>query len=104
MVLEPSPVADQGFNSSALQLSDALGTVLFIGVGGALFAGLHTEHGSNAGAFLTIYLVMATVAAVGVALAGGSPGRTGSGSTRVSTCRRVLATPGGVGMSSAGRR
>ena len=52
VVLALSPVAEQGFNSAALQLSDALGTVLFVGVGGALFAGLHTEHGSNAGAFL----------------------------------------------------
>ena len=70
VVLALSPVAEQGLNSAALQLSDALGTILFVGVGGALFAGLHTENGNNTAAFLTIYLVMASVAAVGVTLAG----------------------------------
>jgi len=70
VVLALSPVAEQGLNSAALQLSDALGTILFVGVGGALFAGLHTENGSNTAAFLTIYLVMASLAAVGVTLAG----------------------------------
>ncbi len=70
VVLALSPVAEQGLNSAALQLSDALGTILFVGVGGALFAGLHNENGSNTAAFLTIYLVMATVAAVGVTFAG----------------------------------
>ena len=70
VVLALSPVAEQGLNSAALQLSDALGTILFVGIGGALFAGLHTGNGSNTAAFLTIYLVMATVAAVGVTLAG----------------------------------
>jgi hypothetical protein len=70
VVLSLSPEAEQGFNSSALQLSDALGSVILIGVGGALFAAMHTDGESNAGAFLTIYLVMAAVAAVGAALAG----------------------------------
>jgi MFS family permease len=70
VVLSLSPEAEQGFNSSALQLSDALGSVILIGVGGALFAAMHTDGESNAAAFLTIYLVMAAVAAVGAALAG----------------------------------
>jgi MFS family permease len=70
VVLSLSPEAEQGFNSSALQLSDALGSVILIGVGGALFAGMHRDGDSNAGAFLAIYLVMAAVAAVGAALAG----------------------------------
>ena len=80
VVLALSPEAEQGFNSSALQLSDALGSVILIGIGGALFAAMHTEGESNAGAFLAIYLVMAAVAAVGAALAGrvAAPDRVGA--------------------------
>ena len=80
LVLSLSPEAEQGFNSSALQLSDALGSVILIGVGGALFAAMHTRGESNAGAFLAIYLVMAAVAAGGAALAGrvAAPDRVGA--------------------------
>jgi MFS family permease len=80
LVLSLSPEAEQGFNSSALQLSDALGSVILIGVGGALFAAMHTKGESNAGAFLAIYLVMAAVAAGGAALAGrvAAPDRVGA--------------------------
>ena len=50
VVLALSP-AEQGFNSSALQLSDALGSVVFVGVGGAVFAALHTPGGEDGGVF-----------------------------------------------------
>jgi MFS family permease len=46
LLFELSPVADQGANSAALQMSDALGSVVMIGTGGVLFAVLHdTEPG-----------------------------------------------------------
>jgi MFS family permease len=69
VLLALSPQADQGFNSAALQVSDALGSILFIGVGGAIFAGLHERGGNNAGVFLLIYLLMAAIALAGAATA-----------------------------------
>jgi MFS family permease len=68
VVLNLSPVAEQGFNSAALQVSDALGAIVMVGVGGAVFAAAHGP-GSNAGVFLAIYLLMASVALVGFLLA-----------------------------------
>jgi hypothetical protein len=68
LVLELSRPGDQGANSAALQLSDALGSMMLIGAGGALFARLHGGSGDG-GVFLGIYLAMAAVAALGVALA-----------------------------------
>jgi len=65
VMLALSPAAEQGFNSAALQVSDALGSILFIGVGGAIFAGLHEGEGGNAGVFLLIYLLMAAIALAG---------------------------------------
>lgn len=67
-VLDLSPVPEQGFNSAALQVSDALGAIVMVGAGGAVFAAAHGP-GSNAGVFLAIYLMMAAVAAVGFLLA-----------------------------------
>ena len=64
-----SPESDQGFNSAALQVSDALGSILFIGVGGAIFAGLHERGGDNTGVFLLIYLLMAAIALAGAVAA-----------------------------------
>ncbi|HEU4913119.1 MAG TPA: MFS transporter [Actinomycetes bacterium] len=68
-VLALSPTHEQGFNSAALQISDALGTTGFVGIGGAVFAALHTPGGSDAGVFVLIYLLMASVALVGVLVA-----------------------------------
>lgn len=68
-VLALSPTHEQGFNSAALQISDALGTTGFVGIGGAVFAALHTPGGSDAGVFVLIYLLMASVALVGVVVA-----------------------------------
>ena len=42
LVLELSPVAEQGVNASALQVSDALGSIIMIGTAGAVFAALAT--------------------------------------------------------------
>jgi MFS family permease len=68
VVLGLSSVQEQGFNSAALQLSDALGSIVMVGLGGAIFAALHGP-GSNTGVFLAIYAVMALVASVGFVLA-----------------------------------
>ena len=71
LLLALSPKAEQGFNSAALQLSDALGSVLLIGVGGALFAGLHgSGERASSTAFLAITIAMAVVAATGALIAG----------------------------------
>lgn len=68
VVLGLSTVQEQGFNSAALQLSDALGAIVLVGVGGAIFASSHGPD-SNTGAFLAIYAVMSAVAVVGFVLA-----------------------------------
>ena len=68
-VLDLSPRHEQGFNSAALQISDALGTTALVGLGGAVFAALHTPGGSDRGAFVLIYLLMASVALAGVVVA-----------------------------------
>jgi hypothetical protein len=65
VMLALSPESEQGFNSAALQVSDALGSILLIGIGGAVFAGLHGGEGANAGVFLLIYLLMAAIAFAG---------------------------------------
>lgn len=69
LLLELSPTADQGANSAALQMSDALGSVLMLGVGGLLFGVLHDAVGA-VGTFAPIYVVMALLAVAGIALAG----------------------------------
>jgi MFS family permease len=68
LVLELSPPADQGANSAALQVCDAIGNVMFIGAGGAIYAALHTTAGHDGHTFLVIYVIMATVAVVGTVL------------------------------------
>jgi MFS family permease len=69
LVLELSPVEEQGANAAAMQVSDALGSIVMIGTAGAIFAGLHTAGRDNSGVFLLIFAVMAVVAAVGAVLA-----------------------------------
>jgi hypothetical protein len=69
LVLELSPASEQGANSAALQVSDALGSIVLIGAGGAIFAGLHRPGADNAGVFLLIFTVMIGVAVVGALLA-----------------------------------
>ncbi len=69
VVLQLSPPGAQGANSAALQLSDALGSVVCIGLGGTLFASLHERAGVGALVFLGIYTVMAAVAVLGAVLA-----------------------------------
>jgi hypothetical protein len=61
-----SPVTEQGANSAALQMSDALGCVLTVGIGGAVYAGLRDEGGS---AFVVIYAGMVVVQLLSVVVA-----------------------------------
>ena len=69
LVLELSPIEEQGANAAALQVSDALGSILFIGAAGAIFAGLHSPGQDNAGVFLLIFAVMTVVAGAGAVIA-----------------------------------
>jgi MFS family permease len=69
LVLELSPIEEQGANAAALQVSDALGSIVLIGAAGAIFAGLHTPAQDNAGVFLLIFAVMAAVALAGAVIA-----------------------------------
>ncbi|MFG2823573.1 MFS transporter [Kitasatospora sp. NPDC048365] len=88
LMMKLSEPEETGANSAALQLSDALGNVLLIGLAGVLFAALgggspvaaEAQGSTPATPFAVIFLVMAGVALVGAAVAGrGVPGRNGSG-------------------------
>ncbi|HEY3501849.1 MAG TPA: MFS transporter [Actinocatenispora sp.] len=69
LTLDASSVADRGFNSSAMQISDLLGQVLMVGVGGVLVNLLaSTAHPSAA--VLPLDLVMAVLALFGAVLTG----------------------------------
>lgn len=61
LTLEQSPVAEQGANSAALQISDAVLSVVFVGIGGTLLA---AGGGADAGppTFLAIFVVTAGLA------------------------------------------
>jgi hypothetical protein len=75
LLFELSPVEDHGANSSALQLSDALFSIVFVGLAGAIFG---TVHGSAAGGndavpvwvYAVILAVMSGLAVVGAIAAG----------------------------------
>ena len=64
LLLEASPTAEQGANSASLQVSDSLGSIVMIGVAGAVFAGLH-GRGHDGSVFLAIYVLTATLALLG---------------------------------------
>lgn len=64
LLLGLSAAGEEGRNSAALQVSDALGSVLGIGAAGAVFAALHTTDGADAPAYA---LIWAGCAVVGVA-------------------------------------
>jgi MFS family permease len=68
LVLAMSPPDVQGRNSASLQVSDSLGAVTGVGLGGAVFALGHDPGGSDAGLFAAIWVGLALVALVGVAV------------------------------------
>ncbi|MGF1431148.1 MFS transporter [Kitasatospora sp. LaBMicrA B282] len=80
LVMKLSPPNAAGANSASLQVSDALGTVLLVGLAGVLFAGLGGGAAAAVGAtgaggvprggFAAIFLTMAGVAVLGAVLAG----------------------------------
>ncbi len=69
LVLGLSAPDEQGRNSAALQISDALGSICGVGLAGAVFATLHTSAGSDRDVYTTIWLALAVVA-LGAALVG----------------------------------
>ncbi len=48
-----------------MQVSEAMGSIVLIGLGSAIFAGLHQAAARDAQAFLLIFVVMAVVAVAG---------------------------------------
>ncbi len=58
--------SEQGRNASSLNLSDALGSAVFVGVSGTLFAALHPAHGAPF-TFGAVLLTMSAVALLAVA-------------------------------------
>jgi MFS family permease len=56
-----SPSGAEGRSSSALQVGDALGSLLGIGLSGALFSALQTSAVPEAGAYTVVWLVMGLV-------------------------------------------
>ncbi|WP_431678828.1 MFS transporter [Kitasatospora sp. KL5] len=77
LMMKLSAPEDTGANSAAVQLSDALGNVLLIGLAGVLFAGLGggsaaaaQDASAPAGAFAAIFLVMTGVALLGALVSG----------------------------------
>jgi hypothetical protein len=68
MLIELSEVASQGANAAALQMSDALGSIICTGIGGVLFATLRSST-SAAVVFGIIFAVMTTIAAASVVAA-----------------------------------
>jgi MFS family permease len=69
LLFELSPPDEHGANSAAIQISDALGGIAFIGLGGVLYAGLHQQPGQDAAAFLAVYAVMVALALLGAVVA-----------------------------------
>jgi MFS family permease len=65
LLLEQSPVAEQGANSAALQLCDALGSILAIGTAGAIFAAGSRGGDAPAATFAIIWAVMVLIGILG---------------------------------------
>jgi MFS family permease len=81
LTLELSDPHDQGANVASLQVCDSVGSVLLVGLAGAIYAGAVSADAVSARTFTTIWLVMAVVAAAGGVLAariGRSVSTTGS--------------------------
>lgn len=64
LTLALAPASEHGRASSALQLSDALGSLLGIATAGAIFAALHQPSGSDLPVYVLIWTTLAALAAV----------------------------------------
>jgi MFS family permease len=69
LLLRFSPPADRGFNTSALQLADWVGTSVLVGIGGMLVNALGSAQAPGAGVAV-LATAMACLAALGAVLAG----------------------------------
>ena len=70
LTLELSEPEDQGANVASLQVCDSVGSVVFVGIAGAIYATALAAATVSATTFATIWFTMAAVAAVGSVLAG----------------------------------
>lgn len=71
LLFQLSPVADHGANSAALQLNDALFSIVFVGLAGVIFGATHeAAGGTHPAAYAGILAVMATLAMLGSWAAG----------------------------------
>jgi MFS family permease len=68
LVLEVSALSDQGTNSAAMQVGETLGSILLIGLGGAMFAAMHSGDHGNGRVFVLIWAVMAAITVLGAAI------------------------------------
>ena len=69
LLFELSPVSEQGANSAAVQLSDGLGCVAAIGLGGVAYAALRPTAGGTE-LFGSVFAIMVAIGAAGVLVAG----------------------------------
>lgn len=69
LVLELSAPEDQGANVASLQVCDSVGSVLLVGVAGAIYATALASGTVSAATFTTIWTVMGALALVGAVLA-----------------------------------
>ena len=84
LMLQLSPPEDHGANSAAIQVSDALFSVISIGLAGAVYALATRQAGPRTWAFWTIDAVMVALALAGSVLAGRiRPGATHPGNPDV---------------------
>jgi hypothetical protein len=69
LVLDLSEPADQGANVASLQVCDSVGSVVFVGIAGAIYGTALAAGTVSASTFTAIWLTMAAVAAAGAVLA-----------------------------------
>jgi MFS family permease len=73
LLFELSAPEDQGANSAAVQLSDGLGSVLAVSLGGVAYAALRTSASSTL-LFGSVFAIMVVIAAAGALAAGRTRG------------------------------
>ena len=73
MTLEMSEPGDRGTNVASLQVCDAVGSVIFVGLAGAIYAAALATDSVSTATFVTIWASMSVVAALGAVVAGRIP-------------------------------
>ena len=69
LVLELSPSEDQGANVASLQVCDSVGSVLLVGLAGAIYGAALAAGSVSSSTFVAIWVVMAAIALAGAVLA-----------------------------------